>query len=113
MATTDSAKIVARAAALRAQAKACEAEANELLDSLGDLEIRQYPMGRYILKVEHNRRFDAATAKKNLTDEEYSDILKPTPNSALAKVMLGDRYELTQREYDPKRTIIEVVDEED
>lgn len=109
----DFAKIVARAAALRAQAKACEAEANELLDSLGDLEIRQYPFGRYILKVEPNRRFDAATAKKNLTEAEYAKILKPTPNSALAKTLLEDRYELTQREYDPKRTIVEVVDEED
>lgn len=113
MVMTDPAKIVARAAALRAQAKACEAEANELLDSLGDLEIRQYPFGRYILKVERNRRFDAATAKKNLTDEEYAKILKPSPNSALARAVLDDRYELTQREYDPKRTIVEVTDEDE
>lgn len=109
----DFAKVVARAAALRAQAKACAAEADELLDSLGDLEIRQYPAGRYILKIEDNHRFDAATAKKNLTPEQYASILKPTPNAALAKALLEEDYALAQKSFGVKRTIVEVDDEED
>lgn len=103
-------EVVKRAALLRAQAKALETEANDLLDSLGDLPIRDYPAGDYILKVQTNKRFDPATAKKNLTDAQYQSILKATPNAALAKAVLDDQYALTQKEYDPKRTIVAVTD---
>lgn len=103
---------VARAAALKAQAKANIEEANQLLDSLDLHEIRAYPAGRYILELQRNATFSAPEAKKNLTPEEYASILKPTPNAALAKALLDDRYVLCQKEGEPKRIIKEVEDEE-
>lgn len=108
----DFVRTVARAKALQEQAKANLAEAKDLLDSLGPLEVRQYVAGDYILKVEPNRRFDPATAKKNLTDKQYKSILKATPDSALAKALLDDAYSLCQKDYEPKRTIVRVEDEE-
>lgn len=104
---------IQRAAMLKAQAKELEIEANELLDSLGDLPIDNYVAGRYILKVQPNRRFDPVVAKKNLTPEQYEAILVPTPNSTVAKRLLsGDDYAKAQREYAPKRTIVSVEDED-
>ena len=106
----DLAKVVAQAAAWREEAKALEAKANELLDTLGDLPLRDYPAGDFILRVQPNRRFDPATAKKNLTQDQYASILKPTPNAALAKALLDEDYALCQRDYDPKRVIVRVSD---
>lgn len=105
--------IVALAAEKRARAKELEIEANDLLDSLGDLPIDNYVAGHWILKVQPNKRFDPVIAKKNLTPEQYEAILIPTPNSTLAKrVLSGDDYALAQREYAPKRTIVAVEDED-
>lgn len=107
----DNEAVVARAGRIKEQIKALEDEYTELLDSLGNLPIDSYVYGEWILKVQPNRRFDAVTAKKNLTPEQYESILKPTPNSALAKALLDeDTYALAQRDYDPKRTLVRVTD---
>lgn len=109
----DDKDIVARAFMLRAQAKACESEANDLLDSLGNLDIRNYPFGDYILKIEANKRFDGSTAKANLPTELFEAILVPTPNSTVAKrVLSGDNYAACQKDYGVKRSIVEVTDVE-
>lgn len=91
--------IIARAFALRAQAKANEAEAKELLASLGDVDVDTYAVGDYQVKVTPTKRFDAATAKRNLTPAEFAKILKKVPDSALAKAVLDERYEACQKDY--------------
>lgn len=96
---------------LRAQAKAAEEEANDLLDSLGTLNPDNYAAGDYILKVQPNRRFDARTAEQNLTPEEFALTLATKPDSATAKAKLSpERYALAQRDYGVTRKIVEVTD---
>jgi len=105
---------VYRAYWLKRQITDLEQQYDDLLDSLGQLEVGNYPAGDFILKVTPNVRFDAATAKKRLTPEEFAAILVPTPNSALAKKVLGDeRYPAAQKTYGVKRQIVPVTDEED
>jgi hypothetical protein len=90
-------KRIERAYWLKQQIKAMESEVAELLD--------------YIVQVRHNRRFDAATAKRNLTPEEYAAILVPKPDSTLAKKVLGaNGYAATQADYGWKKTIVPVED---
>lgn len=105
-------RAVKRIADLKANIKSEEAEIERLYESMGELEVKSYPAGDYILKVEPSVRFDAATARQNLTPEQYASILKPTPNSALAKAVLDDLYHLTQKDYGVKRTVVPVEDED-
>lgn len=106
-------KTVARIAQLQQQKAAAEAEIEELYGTLGDLEERNYPAGPYILKVTRTKRFDEATAKRNLPPHLFSLILKKKPDSALAKAQLDeDQYALCQREYGFTKKIERVVDEE-
>ena len=74
----------ARIYALRAQIKALEAEVKELVGDLPARPVGDYVEGDYLIKVSRTVRFDAATAKRNLTEEQFASILKPTPNSDLA-----------------------------
>ena len=90
---------VARIFQLRAQAKALEAEAKELAESLGEAPVDSYVVGDYLVKVTRTKRFDAATAKRELTKKEFEAIQKRVPDSALAKALLDDRYELCQKDY--------------
>ena len=95
----DRAKILQRVYMLRAQNRANEAEVKSLLDSLGEMPLGKDVAGDLIVEVSLTKRFDPGTAKKNLTEEQYQAILKPTPNAALAKALLEEDYELTQRTY--------------
>ena len=98
---------------LREQAKDCAERANEILDSLGEFSTGKYPAGEFIFKVTPTVRFNAAEAQQNLTPEEFTSILKPAPNAALAKALLGEeRYKATQKVYGQTREIIPVTDEE-
>lgn len=103
---------VNRAKWLKIQAASLIEEADEILDSLGDLPVGQYPAGKWILQLTPTVRFDAATASRNLTKKQFDSILKPTPNAALAKALLGDDYKKTQKTYGVTRKIISVDDEE-
>lgn len=104
---------VKRAYWLRQQAKAFEDEANKILDDIGELSTGKYPAGEFILQVTPTVRFDAATAQRNLTPVEYKKILKMTPNSALAKAVLGEeRFKATQKVHGQTRKILPVTDEE-
>jgi uncharacterized protein (UPF0335 family) len=106
-------KTVARIAQLQANKAAIEDEIEELYGTLGELEERNYPAGPYILKVTRTRRFDEATAKRNLPPHLFNMILKKKPDSALAKAQLSeDEYALCQREYGWTKKIERVVDEE-
>jgi hypothetical protein len=102
-------KRIDRAARLKEQIRALEAEVKELLDFTVDEEV-DIPAGDYIVQVRANRRFDAAEAKKNLSPQEYAAILVPTPNSTAAKKVLGDNYYRTQKDYGWKKTIVPVED---
>lgn len=90
---------IARINALRTQAASDLAEAKELIASLGDLVADDYAVGDFRVKVTPTKRFDAATAKRNLTDTEFNKILKKVPDSALAKAVLDEKYELCQKTY--------------
>lgn len=106
-------KTVARIAQLQASKSAIENEIEELYGTLGDLEERNYPAGPYILKVTRTKRFDEATAKRNLPQHLFSLILKKKPDSALAKAVLDeDQYALCQREYGLTKRIEKVEDAE-
>lgn len=72
--------------------------------------LAEAPRDKYILPngliatVAPNIRFDAATAKKNLTEEEFNSICKRKPDAALAKALLEDDYHKTQRDSGNKIT---------
>ena len=112
MTSPDFAAKVTKAYWLGKQIKALETERTDLLDSLGVTESANYPAGDFILKVTPTIRFDAATAKRNLTPEEFDSIIVPKPDSAKAKVVLGDDYGKTQKVYGLTRAIVRVEDEE-
>ena len=82
-----------------------EKEYEDLRSTLPTLAVDKYVTGDYVVVVGENKRFDPATAKANLTADQYLAILKPTPDSALAKAVLDEDYALTQKSYDPKITI--------
>lgn len=102
---------IARIFALRAQIKSLEAEVSDLVGSLPAMPVDDYVVGDYLVKVGRTRRFDAATAKRNLTPEQFESILKPTPNSALAKALLDSDYDLTQKDYGVQVKITRPEDE--
>jgi hypothetical protein len=104
---------IKRAYWLRQQAASLTAEADEILDGLGELPTGKYPAGEFIFQVTPTVRFDASTAQRHLSPDEFESILKRTPNAALAKALLGeDRYKATQKVYGQTRKIIPVTDEE-
>lgn len=111
MFTPEQVRIVRRAAMLRAQAKAAEEEANDLLDSLGTLNPDNYAAGDYILQVTPTKRFDARTAQENLTPEEFASTMATKPDSATAKKALSpERYAECQKTFGQTRRIVEVSD---
>lgn len=102
-------KTVARAYRIKAEIKALEEEYATLMDSLGELTPDKYVAGDFIVEVTPNRRFDEATAKRNLPPETFGRILKPKPDSGLAKALLDDeQYALCQRDYGVRKTIKKV-----
>jgi hypothetical protein len=104
---------IKRAYWLRQQSEAYKAEADAILDGLGEFDTGKYPAGEFIYQVTPTVRFDASTAQRALLPEEFASILKPTPNAALAKALLGEeRYKATQKVYGQTRKIIPVTDEE-
>jgi len=102
-----------RARLLRAQAKSCEEEAKEILASLNLTELDSYAVGATLVKVERNARFDPVRASQELSEEEYENILVPTPNGTIAKELFGEeRYRKMQKEGAPKVTLSQVIDED-
>lgn len=96
------------------QITSLEQDIQDAYTVLGDKPVGQYAGNKFILKVSPNKRFDAATANRNLTDEELAKIVLPTPNAALAKAFLSpDRYKAAQKDYGIKREVVPVTDEED
>lgn len=108
----DFATTVLQAHRVKNEIKALEEKYDQLLNSLGDLEERNYPAGDFILQVTPTLRFEAATARRNLTPDEFNSILELTPSSTKAKKMLGERYSATQRRYGITRKIVRVEDVE-
>lgn len=102
---------VNRARLLREQAKSLEIEAQEILESLGDLPYGTYgTTNGYALQLTPTLRFDAAEAHKNLTPDEFESILRQKPDAAVAKALLGERFKVTQKLHGVTRKIIRVED---
>jgi hypothetical protein len=112
MSSGDFAATVLQAHRIKNEIKALEEEYDRLLGSLGDLDERDYPAGDFILRVTPTLRFEAATARRNLSYDEFACICELTPTSAKAKKVLEDRYHLTQRRYGVTKRILRVEDAE-
>lgn len=82
---------------LAAQAKQLDGEIKALQSSLPE-GLSTSEDGMYVVDVRPSMRFDAATAKKNLTEELYNAICELKPSSTMAKkVLTGFEYEDCQR----------------
>lgn len=105
---------VSRIADLKGQIAAQEEEIADLFASFPQFSrIDRYPAGDYIVRVEDNRRFDAATATVSLPRTKLKAISVSKPDAALARKMLsGADYALCQKSFGVKRTIVEVTDDE-
>lgn len=106
---------MARVADLRAEIKAHEAEIQDIFGAHAAMlsAAGEYVAGDYIVKVTPTLRFDAATAEKNLTTEEYDKILEIVPSSSTAKKVLSpERYAQAQKHYGWTRKVEPVTDSE-
>jgi len=69
-------------------------------------DLDTYIEGPFMVKVERNARFDAATAKANLTPEQFESILSLSPDSKKAKETLAPvDYQKAQKEFAPNVSI--------
>lgn len=85
---------------LRAEAKAAEEEAKELLAELQDeLEVGTQVIGPYLVNAIETKRFDAALAEKALTKAEYASILKQVPDAKKAEVLYPKKFEKCRKTY--------------
>ena len=101
-----------RIKALREQAKALTDEASELAKSL-DLSVGNHPAGHYIVQVQEVKRFDAATAERELGEELFRGICTLQPDTKIAKkVLTGLEYAACQKVTGTKVLINEVKDED-
>lgn len=108
-----SASTVAKIARINEQIKLLEQERDELWEQVGDLEVRDYAAGPYIVKVTETRRFDPTLAKRALSAKEYKSILKLVPDSKVAKALLDEElYKQCQRVYGLTKKIVPVEDED-
>lgn len=83
-------------AELAKQTKALDAEIKTLQHGFGE---GLHSDGEYVVDVKPRVRFDAATAKKVLTEPIYNAILESKPSSRLAKrVLTGYEYEECQKQ---------------
>lgn len=104
-----------RIAMLKADIKASQQEIEDIFSAHAAIlsETGDVVAGDYIVKVTPTVRFDAATAKKNLTEEEYAKTLTTAPNSAQAKKVLSpERYAQAQKTYGWTRNVVAVTDAE-
>ena len=105
-----------RMAEIKAQMKALEAEYKELLGSVDtDFQVgERFATNRGYIRVDRNRRFDAATAKEALGEDLYRGICTLQPDLAVAKkVLTGTELEDCYKEYAPKLVFVEVDDIDD
>lgn len=83
---------------LRVENRSNELEMKEIIESLGITEAGSEVVGDYILKATPTARFDAATARANLSAAKFKAICESVPTSAKAKKVLGsDEYAKTQK----------------
>lgn len=82
----------------RAQIKSLEAEVKDLIASLAVDSEGKEAVGDFIVATRPTVRFDAATAKQNLSAAKFKSICEMVPTSKRAKEMLGDiDYAKTQK----------------
>jgi|SRR5690625_242947 len=94
---TDPKGVLTRLREVRNEIKYLEKIEKDILSELADVEYDDYILeDGTIATAQPNIRFNAATAKKNLSPEQFKAICKLTPNAALAKALLDDDYYLCQ-----------------
>lgn len=87
-------------------------------EAKAELKSRYREPGRYLngnvyVEVSSNQRFDAATAKSVLTDQEYASILKPKPDAARAReILTEDRYKAVCKDHGNKMEIRSATDKD-
>lgn len=98
-------KTVARIYEIRAAKKALEAEEKELVASLGELDLRDYAVGSFRVRVQPNRRFDPALAAEvveGLADYQKRKVTKRVVDNALLKIHFPELFAQSQKDYAPK-----------
>ncbi len=107
MSELTSAQAAQRIFLLKQAIKDQEAEVKNLTEQFfSSRDLDTYVEGAFQVKVERNARFDAATAKANLTPEQYESILSLSPDSKKAKDVLAPAdYHKAQKEFAPKVSI--------
>lgn len=90
--------LVLRIWMLRQQKKSVEADLADALAELAASKPERTSVGGLIVNITETKRFDPATAKANLTPEQFEAICETVPTTAQAKRVLGsDDYAKTQR----------------
>lgn len=103
---------IARARRIKDQIKALEGEYDQIMEKYTFAEEGTIPAGEFGLQVTRTRRFDAATAKRNLPADLYQQTLVTKPDSTKAKKVLTDeQYRMAQRDYGWTRKIIRYDEE--
>ena len=91
-------KTVRRIYNLRSQIKTYEAEIKDLIASLGVDREGKDAVGDFIVATRPTVRFDAATARANLSAAQFKKICETVPTSKRAKEVLGSEdYAKTQK----------------
>lgn len=94
------------------QIKSLEEKRKQILDEIDDVGPGEHYVGDYVLKITPTLRFNAAEARRNLTDEQFDAISVLTPNSTLAKEVLGEDYTKTQKTYGMTRSVVRVEEDD-
>ncbi len=95
---------------LRRVIQAYQEELKAAESSLDELEVGQYATGSYILKIQENRRFDPAIAKRVLAPDVYNSLCRYVPDTKVAKTELsGNDYRACQK-VSGRRIIVKHVD---
>ena len=105
---------VARIYDLKDAQKRLEEEIENLYATLPESQkTGDYAAGRYILRVEDNRRFDATTAAKAVDADTLEKISVKRADATLARRLLsGDDFRKCQKSFGVKRTVVPVTDDE-
>ena len=114
MKTLNRSKVIAEIHDLKERQKADKKREEELWEMLNLSKPLDQPetYDDYILNVEERSRFNAKTARANLTPEQFESILERVPTSGLAKIMLDDEtYKIACCNQYLVRTIEKVTDD--
>lgn len=104
------AEIKAQISELTKKAKQLESKVDFANAQPGD----RIPTSKGYLRFDKNRRFDKATAQKELSEELYRGICTMQPDVTLAKkILTGDELDACYKDGAPKQVFVTVSDLDD